>query len=285
MTDSIVCTKPLVSVIISTRNEAPQIERCLTSIKKQSYDNLELIVVDKFSTDDTVRLAAPFVDVIERFGSERSSQRNRGVTLARGGFVLVIDADMELSSSVIEECVDAISPESRAVVIPEKSVGSTLWARCKALEKTIYLGSPSLEATRFFDIELIRAIGGYDETLFAWEDWDLSQRIDLLTRRTRISAPIIHHEGDLSLWRTFSKKRYYGSLFLQYRAKHPAAARQQVSISRILAIARYAPQNPGLALATVVMKLVEGAALGVALLGCLFEGTLKILQKGRMKDT
>lgn len=272
-------TKPLVSIIISTRNEAPVIERCLKSIKKQSYDNLELIVVDNFSTDDTVRLATPFVDVIERFGSERSSQRNRGIALAHGSFVLVIDADMELSSSVVEECVGALKPESRAVVIPEKSVGSTLWARCKALEKTIYLGSPELEATRFFDIELIRAVGGYDETLFAWEDWDLSQRIDLLTRRSRVNAPIIHHEGDLSLWRTFAKKRYYGSLFLQYRAKHPAAARQQVSLSRIPAIMRYAPQYPGLVFATLVMKLVEGGALGVALLGSVLKRTLKRLEK------
>ncbi len=265
-------SKPLVTVIVATKNEERQIERCLKSIRKQGYDNLELIVVDNFSTDDTVRLASSFADIVVRVGPERSSQRNRGIALARGRFVLIIDADMELSSSVVEECVSSLSPQSRAVVIPEQSVGSTVWARCKALEKLVYCGSASLEATRFFDIELLHTVGGYDESLFAWEDWDLSQRVDSLTRRARITAPIVHHEGDLSLWQTFSKKRYYGSMFLQYRVKHPAAAREQISISRILTILRYAPKYPGLVIATVVMKLVEGTALGIALLGYILRG-------------
>ncbi len=52
--------KPLVSVIVTTKNNEGIIARCLSSIIKQSYTPLELIVADNFSKDHTVKIASQF---------------------------------------------------------------------------------------------------------------------------------------------------------------------------------------------------------------------------------
>jgi len=46
--------KPLVSVVIPTYNSEKTLKKCLESIKRQTYKNIEIIVVDKFSKDRTV---------------------------------------------------------------------------------------------------------------------------------------------------------------------------------------------------------------------------------------
>ena len=62
----------LISVIIPTRNSSRTIEKCLQSIKDQSYENIELIVVDNNSTDNTKDIANRFTDKVFNFGPERS---------------------------------------------------------------------------------------------------------------------------------------------------------------------------------------------------------------------
>ena len=75
--------RPLVSVIIPTRDSDRTLESCLSSIRAQSYAPIEIIVVDNHSTDRTLRIAISHCDVVETFGPERSAQRNRGANLAR----------------------------------------------------------------------------------------------------------------------------------------------------------------------------------------------------------
>ena len=55
-------TKPLVSIIIPTYNSEMTIGKCLESIRNQSYENVEIIIVDSFSGDGTAKLA-------ERYGA------------------------------------------------------------------------------------------------------------------------------------------------------------------------------------------------------------------------
>jgi glycosyltransferase involved in cell wall biosynthesis len=53
---------PLISVVVTTKNEQENIENCLKSIKNQSYKNYEIIVVDNFSTDETKKIARKYSD-------------------------------------------------------------------------------------------------------------------------------------------------------------------------------------------------------------------------------
>src|SRR5260221_10860805 len=96
---------PLVSIIITTKNESLVIERLLQSIKKQSHPQIETIVVDNYSTDTTQKIAKKYTKRVFEFGPERSAQRNYGAKMSKGSYIVFLDADMELSPKVIEECV------------------------------------------------------------------------------------------------------------------------------------------------------------------------------------
>jgi len=64
---------PLVSVIITTKNEEKHIENLLQSIKRKTYKNIEIILVDNYSTDKTIEIARKYTDKIYLKGLERSS--------------------------------------------------------------------------------------------------------------------------------------------------------------------------------------------------------------------
>ena len=96
---------PLVSVVITTKNEEKNIENCLQSIRRQTFKDIELIVVDNFSEDKTAELAEKYHAKVYFEGNERSAQRNYGAKVARGEYLIYLDADMILSPTVIEECV------------------------------------------------------------------------------------------------------------------------------------------------------------------------------------
>src|SRR5574341_797643 len=171
---------PMVSVIVPTKNSAQFLELCLESIKKQSYQPLELIVVDNYSEDETPHIAKKYADQFFQKGPERSAQRNFGVQNSHGEYVLIIDSDMVLDSSVVSDGVNVVKkdPMIKAVIIPETSVGEGFWAKCKALERSCYLGDELIEAARFFEKKIFFEFGGYDERIHGGgEDWDLPERM------------------------------------------------------------------------------------------------------------
>lgn len=225
---------PLVSIIVPTKNSAATLEKCLESIKNQTYSPIELIVVDNNSTDSTKDIARKFTDKVFNKGPERSAQRNYGATVAKGEFVVFIDSDMELSKGVIKQCVEKMSADTKiaGIIIPEESFGEGFWAQCKKLERSFYVGVDWMEAARFFKREDFLKIGGYDENIVGAEDWDLSQRMGKLGELNRIQEFIYHNEGKISLIRTIRKKFYYAGDVSKYVRKnvHAEYSENQVSL-------------------------------------------------------
>jgi glycosyltransferase involved in cell wall biosynthesis len=219
--------EPLVSVIVTTRNNHATLDACLASVAAQTYDAIELIVVDRDSTDDTKAIARRYTKRVYNRGPERSAQRNFAVQAAQGQYVAIIDSDMELEPEVVAACVAAIhsQPDVRGVIIPEESFGEGFWARCKRLERSFYVGIDWIEAARFFARETYLAVGGYDPQLVSGEDWDLSTRVANVGKLARVRPFIHHNEGRLSLRRSLSKKAYYARQARAYFAKHPTGSK------------------------------------------------------------
>lgn len=209
---------PLVSIIVPTYNSSPTLEACLQSIANQTYEQIELIVVDNNSKDNTLEIARKFTKHAFTKGPERSAQRNYGVSIARGTYVVIIDSDMELDPHVIEACVAKVvaQPAIGGIVIPEESFGKGFWAQCKRLERSFYVGVSWMEAARFYRKDLYQQLGGYNEGLVSGEDWDLSQRIGAIAPLDRVGTFIMHNEGHLKLARTLKKKYYYAQKFAKY---------------------------------------------------------------------
>lgn len=217
--------RPLVSVILTTKNEQEVIARFISSIQNQTYGAIELIVVDNNSVDGTLAISKKMGAKVLSFGPERSAQRNFGVRNSKGKYLLIVDADMELTPNVISECVELAQSDKRIgeIVIPEQSLASNFWGRVKAFERSFYneKGDELTDASRFFRKDVFFKAGGYDETITGPEDWDLPETIkELGYKAGRIKSMIYHYERINSLFAVASKKFYYAKLAHRYLKKH-----------------------------------------------------------------
>jgi glycosyltransferase involved in cell wall biosynthesis len=264
-----------VSVIVPTRNSARTLAACLESIRAQEHRDLQVLVVDNRSTDATWEIAVPLSDVVLAAGPERSAQRNRAASRAAGEALFFVDSDMVLEPGVVAECVEAAAGGAEAVVVPEASFGEGFWARCKALERSCYVGDASIEAARFFTREIFERVHGYDEALVGPEDWDLHERARRAGARLgRTTACIWHDEGRLSLRNLMAKKFRYGKTLGRYARKHPALAPSQLRLIRP-AFLRHRGRlirSPVTASGMVVMKTAEAAAGVAGMIGATLHG-------------
>lgn len=219
---------PLVSVIVTTRNEEKNIVRFLKSVRDQTYGNLEMIVVDNNSTDKTKDIARKYTKNVYNEEPERSAQRNLGVKKSKGEYVIILDADMELSKKVVEDCIrTALAQDYKALVIPEKTMGMGFIATIRRFEREMYMGDLSIEVARFFSKKVFQEFGGYDLSLTGPEDYDLPYRISKKYRIGRSHEYIYHHEAALTLPRLLKKRLYYASHGALYAQKHPELIKTQ----------------------------------------------------------
>lgn len=223
----------LVSIIIPTRNSGELLENCLKSVSKQTYKNIEIIVVDGKSTDNTINLAKKykcklylFVPKVKKGVFDASYKRNYGVKKSKGSYVYWLDADMELPKRLIEEAVDLCKKGADAVILPEDSFGTGIWARAKNLERRCYWGDDTVECPRFLKHSIWNIIGGLDEFLGAGgDDLDIHQKvIEKGFKVGRTKNIVMHNEGNLKLSKLFKKHFMYGRDTIKYFYKRPRAS-------------------------------------------------------------
>ena len=94
-----VITEPLISVIVPVYNVAPYLDRCIKSIISQTYKNLEIILVDDGSTDESGVMCDHYaklddrIIVIHKVKGGASSARNAGLDHANGNYIGFVDSD------------------------------------------------------------------------------------------------------------------------------------------------------------------------------------------------
>lgn len=267
-----------VSLIVTARNEAEDIEACLRSLMVQEWQDTEVILVDNSSTDGTPDIARRLGVRVEDRGPERSAQRNHGANNASGSYLCFLDADMQAPPSMTRECVELLQDsEVGAVVIPEESFGEGFWTKCKILERSCYPPGSYIEAARFFRRDAFEKLGGFDEHLTGLEDLDLHQRCAAAYKIAHSASPIRHHEGDIKFFDQVRKKYRYGLLSHAYARKHPAAFRKQGNPFRGYFLRNWKRliKNPGLSSAMLFMKTSELLAGGYGVLIGFISNTVK----------
>ena len=227
------------SVVITTRNEAANIAACIHSFDDAvKSGEVEVIVVDNASTDDTKAIAASLGAAVYDKGPERSAQRNLGWQMARGEWVVILDADMILPPETIAEMLAVESGD--AYWVPEVRTGSGLRVKARNFERSFYDGT-CVDALRLFRRSVLEATGGYDENLIAGpEDWELDIRVLATGAKCSVlKNHLIHNEKRLTFRRMLEKKAYYTKSFAAYRAKwpnHPAVKRQFSPFYRFIGV-------------------------------------------------
>lgn len=239
---------PLVSVVITTKNEEKNIENCLLSIKEQTYTEIEIIVVDNYSTDKTIELSRKYTDKVFEKGPERSAQRNFGILeMSKGKYAMFVDADMIFAPSLVEACVQSLEDHPwKALHISEIVLGTGFGSQIRRFERSFYDGTV-VDGARFFMRSTFIEIDGFDESLNGPEDWDFDKKIkqlgkigllspcpskalydswefkNFIDKKGGGSKPFInvifHNESEFNLKQYLRKKKYYVGWFNAYFKK------------------------------------------------------------------
>ena len=213
----------LVSVIITNYNYAEFISQAVESVLQQEYKNIEIIIVDDGSTDNSLEVLSKFgnsIKVIKKKNGGVSSARNLGTKYSSGEYIAFLDADdywdpRKLAKQVckIEDSNSDLVYCTLRIVNLGKNDSFTKEIR-EGDFLPIFAGNPgktpfppsSVLMTR----SLVQKVGEWQETLFnAAEDFDFFRRCSIHTKFFCVEeALVIHREHERSLT-SGSLDRYY----------------------------------------------------------------------------
>jgi len=226
------------SVVIPTFNSSGTIERLLESVFSQhtgSRFEFEVILVDGGSGDSTVELASSFRAsgpdlLVETMPGERCVQRNFGVSLSKGDFILYLDSDMVCDPGLFDALFN-LSVESGVswLKFGEYIEFSNVFGFFRFLERCAYIDS-YIDSPRFIKRELFQK-NQFLVGIEGSEDWYLDHHLyetgyssenmvrTSLSSENRYPAPtawrgsrfvgVIHDERDISFWVWLTKKVKY----------------------------------------------------------------------------
>lgn len=207
---------PVISIIIPCYNAAQTIGRTIASALEQSYENIEIVVIDDGSRDDSVAILRGLatedarIRIVEQENQGPAVARNRGLKESSGALIAFLDSDdywdphclksLYTALATNRDCVLAycgwqniglaggrgkpfVPPDYEKTLKPETFLRGCRWPIHAALT---WRGT-------------IEAIGGFDESLTSCMDYDLWLRIGASNKITlvpKVLAYYVHHEGD-----------------------------------------------------------------------------------------
>lgn len=229
---------PQVSVIVVNYNGKIHLERCLRSVLRTDYNNLEIIFVDNGSTDSSVKF------VQERFGKDSrmkiirnqcnlgfSGGNNTGIKKSKGKYVVFLNNDTEVTHRWLKELVSVAESDPSVGACQSKLLvlGSTNVLDSAGDFVTVHgLSSPRgyLDKDRYTKVEeifsgrgaallvrhdILNEIGFFDESYFnGYEDVDLCWRIRLRGYKVMfVPGSVVFHAGRASTRKSGSKELFH----------------------------------------------------------------------------
>lgn len=191
----------IVSVIIPTYNRADVLFRAIESVKNQRFQQIEIIVIDDGSTDNTYDLLmqkVPEARIIRQQNRGPAAARNRGLQIATGKYVAFLDSDDEWLTNSLKERVDFLEAfvgvdmvfsdfeiyREDVCVLASFLRSRNVWQKVKLIEKL----PNCFLVENFFECQLVQPIvqpssvvirraaiekeDSFDETLIVTEDWE-----------------------------------------------------------------------------------------------------------------
>jgi glycosyltransferase involved in cell wall biosynthesis len=247
---------PLVSVILPSFNREKLLPRAIISVLNQTYQSLELIIIDDGSTDNTEEIVKSFSDQRIRYYRQRhnkggSAARNIGIKLAKGRLIAFQDSDDEWLPEKLEKQIRKFNEVGGDVGIiccgyefindkTNQVVSRSIPVEKGNVHKTMLINNYTGPLAVLMKADCFNKVGLFDETLPCCHDWDLWIRVskyykfdyvpDILAKAyihgrqlsTNLEVKIKGKEGILEKYREeFTKeplfyRKYLMGLYLQY---------------------------------------------------------------------
>ena len=159
------CSKPLVSIIVPVYQVIDYVEECVESLLRQTYTNLEILLVDDGSTDGSGEICDEFarrdnrVSVIHQENQGLSAARNAGLDRAMGEYVAFVDSDDAVLPDFIETLYDMADRY-------QADIAACAYERGKKEAAGTQIKNDMHVANQFRDNNVDGAVDGYDHTKY-----------------------------------------------------------------------------------------------------------------------
>jgi len=192
----------LVSIVVPVYNVENYLQRCLDSIIGQTFQHIEIIVVNDGSTDTSLEILKhyaqrePRITLIDQSNQGLSGARNSGIKTAQGEYILFVDSDDIIEPSLVEECLQLIKKEQSDIIV---------YGYKKVKEDMSLIAQPYLENRTLDRAEALYELLSLNISPMACNKFI---RTDLL-KNNRISFPVAKlHEDVGTMYKIFwSAKR------------------------------------------------------------------------------
>lgn len=174
-------TSPLVSIITVVLNGEKHIEQTILSVLKQSYKNIEYIIIDGASSDNTINIIKKYESQISNWISEKDDglyfAMNKGITLAKGEIIGILNADDYYYIDAVKHIVDAYLKKEDDVFYGDISLISNSSSIKMTPDLSKMNQQPSIfHPTCFVKKSVYNVIGKFDTTYTISADYDFLLR-------------------------------------------------------------------------------------------------------------
>lgn len=176
--------KPLVSIIIPLFNSGSTISETLQSLIDQTYDNLEIIIIDDGSTDNSLEIVSAFSDprikIFKQSHKGPGPQRNFGIKNSTGKYIALIDADDVAAKNRIENQIDYLLKNTEVQILGSNayfidSIGKITGkyeVPIKDIGYYFQIFCPVITSSIIFKREIINHIGYFRDVLEPGTDYE-----------------------------------------------------------------------------------------------------------------
>ena len=247
-------TQKKISVIIPNYNYARYLDQAIQSVLKQSYDNLELIVVNNGSTDNSLEILEKYeheIRLINQPNLGQSGARNSGLSLSTGEFIAFLDADdfweptkLEIQSTLMNSATQLVYCGISPFKDLENERLQSVLPKYKGNCANYFIDLPgasivlSGESTALFSRDLLQNVGLFDTELNSTAGWDFFRRCSRYTNFDFVSEPLVNyrlHSSNMSNSNNkviLDMRRAYSKLFNDKDWSIPK--KQEIAIRRTL---------------------------------------------------
>ena len=276
----------LVTVLVPARNEELSIGPALDSIRRQTYRNLQIVVVDDGSTDLTAEIVGsriaddPRIELVPSRRTGIPAALNQGLDVARGTWLVRVDAHATITPTYVEQLVTHLRlgrwggvggvKDGVGETAPGRAIAAALGSRFGVGNSKYHYATEAGEVDHLpfgaYRVDVVRRLGGWDERLVANEDYEFDYRLRLSGERLLLDPRIVitwqSRQSVPDLWRQYVR---YGRGKADVAVLHPGSLQARhlaapVLVAWLAAATAVAVRRPGVAVAMVSPYVASVAA-------------------------